>query len=295
MANVLGIDLGATKLLAHIINEQGRIEFKLRMETGAHSNPERIISLITELAEKIHRTKVPFAAVGIGFPGLVDPSARIAMSSVMLTGFYEFPLAESVEKLLKKPCVLDNDVNNAARAELQIRSVHGTSDMLFLAVGTGIGGALVLNGQLWRGASGLAGEIGHISISRTGVLCKCGRHGCIGNLASGSAIERALGIAPGTLAQAIAQHHPGVEDAIQNAAEALGVGLVNALNLLNIPLIVIGGGIALAKTHYLAIVRTTVQREAIAEIAAACKIERTLAGYTAGATGAALLAKEYFS
>jgi glucokinase len=248
------------------------------------------------------------SAVGLGFPGLADTARGVARSSVMLDGWREVALAKRVALATGLECAVDNDVNAAALAELRARGVPGAGAgtsagaggrsgddgaMLFVAVGTGIGGALALGGRLYRGASGVAGEIGNTTVDLHGPRCFCGRRGCLNALASGTAIERRLGIAPGTLAAHVAADADGrAWPVLEQAAWALGAGLANAINLLNPELIVLGGGVARLGARFLAAVERAAREEAFAEAAAACRIEAARAGYEAGAVGAALLAHE---
>jgi glucokinase len=211
-------------------------------------------------------------------------------SSVMLDGWHDVPLARRIAARVGVPCRVDNDVNTAAIAEAHVRG--GARAMVFVAVGTGIGGALVLDGRLWRGASGVAGEIGNMTIARDGRRCRCGRRGCLNTVASGSAIERALGLRPNALARG-AGSRARVRRAARIAAEALGVGLGNVMNLLNPSLVVIGGGVAFLGAGFLETLRRRARAEAFSEATRACRLERTRAGYEAGAIGAALLALSY--
>ncbi|HEY3011467.1 MAG TPA: ROK family protein, partial [Gemmatimonadales bacterium] len=202
----------------------------------------------------------------------------------------DVPLAELVTKALGVPCVVDNDVNCAAVAELDERRDDPPDSMLFVAVGTGIGGAITLGNRLWRGHTGVAGEIGNVTIDRHGPTCWCGRRGCLNTYASGTAMEQQLG--PGvSLNDHVVSGHPRLDAILDEAAEALGIGLANALNLLNPALVVLGGGVAQLGQRWLEVVARTARAEAFPE-AGQCGFELARAGYQAGAVGAALLGIE---
>jgi glucokinase len=208
----------------------------------------------------------------------------------MLDGWHEVALADELGAATGLPCAVDNDVNAAAVCEAAARGLGGES-MLFIAIGTGIGGAITLGREVWRGASGVAGEIGNIVVDRGGPRCWCGRRGCLNALASGSAIERAAGIPPGSLAARWAAGDVDVANAVDDAARALATAIGNAINLLNPSLVVLGGGVAQLGPRWLATVRRHLVGQAFVEAASVCRVELAQSGYEAGARGAAIIAR----
>jgi glucokinase len=266
----LGLDLGGTKLLACGVDRDGRVAYRRREPTGRGLSPERALALLAEVAGDARRAMGGVDAVGVGFPGLVDHRRGVVRSSVMLDGWRDVPLAAELAARIGAPCAIDNDANAAALREGALR---GSGDLLFVAVGTGIGGALLLGGALWRGASGLAGEIGHVAIARDGRPCACGRRGCVNRYASGTALDQA-----------------GAE--LADAAAALGAAIGSALNLLAVPLVVLGGGVAERGRAYLDAIAEHARRECFREIGDACAFELARGGYDAAAHGAALLARQ---
>ena len=287
----LGVDIGGSKLLASVVADGGQPLAEARQETGRATVPSDIVQRVAELVWRFGAEGRAPHAIGIGIPGLCDFSAGVVRSSIMLDGWRDVPLARAVSDATGLPCVVDNDVNAAAACELALRAPSGGS-MLFVAVGTGIGGALTFGQEVWRGANGLAGEIGNMVIDRGGPRCWCGRRGCLNTLASGSAIEAAAGIPAGTLASRYAAGELAVLRAVDAAAQALAIGLGNAINLLNPSLVVLGGGVAQLGGLWLDAVRGRLRDEAFAEASSACRVELALAGYEAGARGAALIARE---
>jgi len=275
----LGIDLGGSKLLACGIDARGEVGLRVRRPTGRGFGPDAALAAIAELASNACTALGGLDAIGLGFPGLVDHRRGIARSSTMLDGWHDVALAARVTDALGVPCVIDNDVNTAALHEHARRGV----DLLYVAVGTGIGGALVLGGALWRGAGGFAGELGHVSIDHAGPPCACGRRGCVHLYASGSAIEAAAGQAP-------RGRDGGAHPAVIAAADALGVAIGSALNVLDVALVVLGGGVAELGPAYVDAVAARARRECFREIGEACVVSASLGGYDAGALGAAALA-----
>jgi glucokinase len=286
----IGFDLGGSKLLACLTEEDGTIVRRAVRPTGRATGPEEACRLMLDAAEELRNACGTFRAAGVGFPGQVDFPGGVARASVMLDGWREVPLADQLADALGVPCVVDNDVNAAAVAELKQREDEPPESMLFVAVGTGIGGAITLGNRLWRGHTGVAGEIGNVTIDRHGPICWCGRKGCLNTSASGAAIEDQL--EPGVpLSQQVQRGHPLLDRAIDQAAVALGIGIANALNLLNPALVVLGGGVAELGQAWLDKVAATARAEAFPE-AGQCRFELARAGYEAGSVGAALLAME---
>lgn len=273
----LGIDLGGSKLLACGLDDHDGVGFRVRRPTGRGFGPDAALAAVRALAADACTALGGLDAIGIGVPGLVDHARGVARSSTMLDGWHDVALADHVSTALGIACVIDNDVNTAALHE---HARRGAADLLYVAVGTGIGGALVLGGALWRGTGGFAGELGHVSIDRAGLPCACGRRGCVHLYASGSAIDAALHGAP------IDAAHPAVIE----AANALGIAIGSALNVLDLPLVVLGGGVAELGPAYIEVVAARARRECFREIGAACVIAASLGGYDAGALGAAQLA-----
>jgi glucokinase len=283
---LLGIDLGGTKLLARMGGD-GATAFGMRAATGRAMGPDAALDAIERVVAEA-RAHGEVEAVGVGFPGLVDHARGVARSSVMLDGWRDVPLAVLLEERLGIPCAVDNDVNAAALHELELRRAP---DMLFVAVGTGIGGALVLDGRLHRGG-GFAGEIGHVVIERGGRPCDCGRRGCVNRYASGTAIEAEGGLEAGGL-RARADHVASVlAPTLAASADALGVAIGSALNLLDVPLVVLGGGVAQLGPAYVDAVGASARRECFSEIGQGCAFEAAAGGYDGAALGAVALAAQ---
>ncbi|MEJ7598831.1 MAG: ROK family protein [Kofleriaceae bacterium] len=269
---VLGIDLGGTKLLACGLDDDDATRYRVRLPTGRAFGPAAALDAIEGVVRDARRVLGTLDAIGIGVPGLVDHRRGSVFSSTILEGWTEVPLADTVSRRVDLPCTIDNDVNVAAIHEHHVRDA---SELLYVAIGTGIGGALVLDGTLRRGARGVAGELGHVCIERAGPRCACGRRGCVALYASGTA----LGPSP-------------TDAAVRDAAEALAVAIGSVLNVLDVPLVVLGGGVVELGPTYVERVAARVRQECFREIGDACVIEVSRAGYDTAALGAAMLARQ---
>jgi len=263
MSLTIGLDIGGTKLLGGVVGADGRI-----VETSRRPTPtdgaavgRAVIEIIRELAGR-HVVQ----AVGIAATGLVDAArSRVLFSSNL--GWRDEPLREHVQRAVDVPVVVENDANAAAWAEFRFGAARDAGDsMVMVTVGTGIGGGIVLGGQLVRGAHGIAAELGHTLAVRDGHPCGCGRHGCLEQYASGNALARfareAATADPKAAAELIrdadgdpakitgpmvtAAAHAGDPVALGAFAQAgywLGQGLADMVQMLDPEVIVVGGGV----------------------------------------------------
>ena len=187
MALTVGVDVGGTKVAAGVVDEDGQVVAQLRRATSAQVEgaAERTIAeLVLELA-----ATHPVEAVGVGAAGLVDETRSVVRFAPNL-GWREQPLRELLETATNLPVVVENDANAAAWAEYRFGAARGRDDVVMVTVGTGIGGALILGGSLYRGGFGQAGEVGHLVLDPDGPACGCGRRGCWEQFASGNALLR---------------------------------------------------------------------------------------------------------
>lgn len=286
---VLGIDLGGTKARS-VLLVGGEVRWARTDPTGRDLDPERATNLVLEvLAEAAaHAGPAGVASVGVGVPGPVRPGTGVVRSSVILDGWDEVPFASMLSGRTGLAVGVDNDVNHAARAEWWVRGGAGGEgpDLLFVGIGTGVGGALVLDGRVRAGAGGMAGEIGHVAGGEPAERCDCGRRGCISVSVGGRSLERRLRLAPGGLSAAVAAGGAAA-DLLAEGARRLGAVVADALHLLDLPLVVLGGGVAEAP-GFVDGVREGVRANALAEVRDACTVEPAAAGYDAAAVGAAL-------
>jgi glucokinase len=286
----VGIDIGGSKLLAVLVDADGDVvEWTRRPNDTSMSQSELLQSICDvcdEFARSAQRSPV---AVGVGYPGFVNHGSGRVRSSVILPRVGGLDLAESVQRAVGGRCFVDNDVNCAALAEVYERSVTGS--MLFVAVGTGIGGAVILDGRLWRGAQGVAGEIGHVTWRADGPMCICGARGCLHVYSSGLAVERRLGVPTGSLRTVDGAGLDAAWPIIEESARILGSVLASSANLLDVERVAVGGGLAELGPRYLDAIRRGFDESAMAEVAEATTIEAATVGWRAGALGAARMAQ----
>jgi predicted NBD/HSP70 family sugar kinase len=192
----LGIDIGGTKTDAVALDERSDMVARLRLPTGfgADAVVDTAVAAIEQLAERTLTPLRSFSSIGIGIPGTVDTATGVVTHAVNL-GVEELDLAAALERRLAVEVQVENDVKAAALGAFELLfpprdSALEQHSMAYLNLGTGLAAGLVLNGKLWRGSRGTAGEIGHIPVDPQGVLCPCGQRGCLETVASGSAIAR---------------------------------------------------------------------------------------------------------
>jgi glucokinase len=257
---VIGVDLGATKILTGIVHDSGRVEATVLAQTP-QTGPEAVVEAIAKSVEAVTaRTGLRPRRAGVGVPGPLTVGKGVVFEPPNLRGWKNVPLRELLAPRLGVPVVLENDANAAACAEWWVGAGRGTRHMLYITVSTGVGGGLILDGQIYRGASDTAGEIGHVVIDPSGPVCPCGRRGHLEAIAAGPAIVRwvreqvALGRST-TLADHVrmgAEHVAAAaeaddelaREAFTRAGRYVGYAVGSMLNLLNPEIVVIGGGVA---------------------------------------------------
>ncbi len=266
---ILGIDLGGTKILTAVTNPQGKILSRDHSITPALKGHKAVIHSILESAYRaLGQADVDISdliAVGVGAPGLINPETGILLTSPNLPGWQDIPLRDTIQEKLGKKTFLINDANAAALGEFYFGVARGIRNFIYITISTGIGGGIVIDGKIYSGAIGGAGEVGHMTIDDDGPICNCGNRGCWETLASGTALAREArhrieeGMRTSILEYAEGDMRKVTAQVIQDAAERgdnlakeligqtgyyLGVGLANLINIFNPELIVIGGGLS---------------------------------------------------
>ncbi len=311
---VAGIDIGGTKSLGVVIDEQGVVVAESRVPTP--QGAEALLSTVEALVEDLGNVVGEISAVGVGVPGLVtaDGLFRFAPN---LAEVRELPVGALLRERLDIPVVVDNDANAAAWAEHKSGAAVGVDNLVLITLGTGIGTGVVLDGKIQRGAYGFAGEVGHIIVDPDGAMCPCGRRGCWETLASGRGLARMgrelvesgrgnaiLVLAGGDIALIRGEHvtraaRRGDEDALtllKQFAWNIGLGLANASAILDPELVLLGGGLVAEldlliddiRVAHSELVMGAGHREPL-------RIEPVALGERAGAMGAAFLGAEAVS
>jgi len=312
----IGIDLGGTKIGTGLVGGDGRIIAHDYEPTRAVEGQRAVIGRMLDGARRVmaqagvHGSQV--AAVGIGAPGFLDIEAGVVVAPPNLPGWERVPLKQLIEDQLGISTFLENDANAAALGEYRFGAGRGAEHMIYVTASTGIGGGLILDGKLYHGESGGAGEIGHMTIMPDGPRCGCGNHGCLEALASGTAIARVArervtrgaptliaNLAEGDperitaklVAEAAGQGDEVAEDILAEAMNYLGIGMANLVNLFNPQVIVIGGGLTNIGEKLFGPVRQVIDRRAFRATAQAVRVAPAELGDNVGVLGAAAVAQ----
>ncbi len=317
---IVGVDLGGTNIVVGVLPMEGGDPLALRSlpteaGRGAKYVVDRIVGMVREAIGTVVAeqggTRADVAGIGIGSPGPLDRSTGTVLETPNL-GWRNFPLRDLIANAVGLPAALDNDANCATYGEWWLGAGRGTSTLVGLTLGTGIGGGIVLNGEIYHGVNDGAGEIGHMSIDSNGRRCKCGNYGCLEAYASGPAIAlRAVegleagtdsvlpdlvggkleDITAATVYEAVLLGDAYASEVMRDTARFLGTGVANIINVLNPEMIVIAGGVTLAGDHLFLPLRAEVRRRAFKSAEAACTIVSAQLQGTAGVIGAAAVFK----
>jgi glucokinase len=291
------VDFGGTKLMVGIVREDG-VVVALRSVPTPRRSPDAVADesarILTALTEERGIDLTQLVGVGSTVPGMADASAGLLRLAPAL-GWRDLPFASMLEERLGLKARIANDVNACAVAEQRYGAAQGVRNFLWMTVSTGIGGALVIDGRLYEGGGGLAGEIGHINVERHGAPCGCGRHGCLEAMAAGLAIARRgreAGLDVVSAREVASLARAGESRAvavIEETAVYLGRALAVAVNLLDPDLIVLGGGVSGSLDLMRDTILHTVLEEAVVSKGREPRIIGTPLGQQAALIGAATL------
>ncbi|MFJ6742995.1 ROK family protein [Streptomyces sp. NPDC091279] len=302
MRHVIALDVGGTGMKAALIAADGTLLHRARRATGREHGPDAVVETILGFAADLAAYGVeylgePASAAGVAVPGIVDDRLGTAVYSANL-GWRDVPLRDLLSRRLAGvPVALGHDVRTGGLAEGRIGAGRGADRFLFVALGTGIAGAIGIEGRVEAGAHGFAGEIGHIVVRPGGAVCPCGRRGCLERYASAAAVSESWAAATGDpaadaadCARAVLSGDPNAVRIWRTAVDALADGLVTALTLLDPRTLIVGGGLAEAGETLF-----TPLREAVAARVTFEKPPSILPaalGENAGCLGAGLLARD---
>ena len=314
-AIALGIDLGGTKILSAVINSRGEILARDYGITPAEKDHKSIIGATVESVGKtIDRAHISISeliTVGLAVSGLSSPETGILFTSPHLPGMRDVPILEIIEKRLGKKIFLINDANAAALGEMHFGAARGFRDIIYITLSTGIGGGIIIDGRIYTGTIGTAGELGHMTINDEGPLCECGNRGCWETLASGTALAReaARRIKEGIETSIL--HHAGgdiekitakevhvaarendnlAKELIATTGYYIGVGLANLVNIFNPEIIVIGGGLSNIGDMLLKPAYEEAERRAFVQPYQSVRFALVELGRNSGVIGAAVFA-----
>ncbi|MEA5624944.1 ROK family protein [Nostoc sp. UHCC 0251] len=295
MTLILALDFGGTKLAAALVNVGSKkwLRYERRL-SPANANASTDLEIMRSLIYSLLQDAKP-AAIGVSFGGPVDASTGTVRLSHHVAGWENIPLKGLLEEEFGVSVGVDNDANVAALGEHRFGAGQGYDSLFYITVSTGVGGGWILNGQPWRGAGGMAGEIGHMVVDPAGPVCLCGKRGCVERLASGpymaqnareilenqqsrsqehqrgemlrGLVKNNLTLLTGQLvAEAAAAGDDLAKEVLYKAAWALGVGIGNVANLMNPQRFVLGGGVTKAGENFWQVVRQVARDTALPEV-----------------------------
>jgi len=298
---VVGVDVGGTNIKLGVVGPSGQVIVRNSFATKPFASSR--IKLISALSREIEASiitagldKKQVAGVGIGLPGLVDYEKGVVRFLPNIPGWRVVHLRSILQKRVKLPVFVDNDVKVITLAESKFGAGRGVKDLVCLTLGTGVGAGLILNGQLYRGDGNAAGELGHMPLNEHGPKCNCGGFGCfetyVGNRALSALASRVMGKPGTTIEEMFALAQKGNKKALlfwKTAAGHIGNGLVGIVNLLNPRLIIIGGGISHNEKFLFRTITNTIRRRAMSLQGSAFKVKRAQFKDDAGIIGAYVL------
>lgn len=312
----IGVDLGGTNTKVGLVSRKGKIIAERDLITKDYKGRQEligaIISGIEELMLRRGLRKTDLLGIGIGMPGLVDIERGVVHYLVNIPGWNNVSVARLFEEHYEVPTSLDNDVNVMALGELVFGAGRGTKNMLCITLGTGVGGALIIDGKLYRGSTLSAGEIGHMPINIDGPRCNCGGFGCLERYVGSQFIaksavdcikkgektsipklvnDRLSEITPEVISEAARYGDKLAVRIWQDTGRYLGIALAGAVNLLNPERIVIGGGVAGAGKVLFDAIRAGIKQRAMKLPAKTVKVVRAELGENAGVIGASVLVR----
>jgi len=306
----LGMDIGGTGMRAALVDQGGQfrsdfVDVERDADTLVH-----IAKVTQQLRDEASKSGLAIERVGIGLAGIVDPTTEILISSPTMVSMEGLNFRKEIQEITGIMTVINNDANSAGYAEWMFGAGKGSQNCVSLFIGTGIGGAIVLDGRLFVGKDGVAGEIGHMILDPNGPECPCGARGCLEQLASGTAIERYVTtklseghpslllqsflegkkISGKEIAEAAKKGDQLAVEAYEEAAKWLGIGISTLSNLLNMEVAVVGGGVMAVSQLLMPTILDMVDKYTMKVQKKTLTVKRNELGREAGTIGAALLA-----
>ncbi len=260
----IGVDLGGTSIKFGLVNNEGKIKKKFSLDTHAEEGPDAVINQIKKGIDELLKSKQKIVGIGIGTPGSVIQKKGTVENPPNFKGWESIPLGSIIKNEFNKKVFVENDANAAAIGEMIFGAGRKYENFIMVTLGTGVGGGIIIDGKIYRGESGAAGEIGHLSIEEYGNQCKCGSRGCIetyiGNNYLIEHVKKELPLHKNSKLNVLIQDGETltpklIHDAyllkdyyaemiITDAAFKLGVALSSIINVLDIPTVIIGGGVS---------------------------------------------------
>ncbi|MGA1868861.1 MAG: ROK family protein [bacterium] len=307
----IGIDLGGTNLRGGAVTMDGHITHSAIKPTHAQQGVEHVIHNLKACIDELiaSQNPSPLLGIGIGCPGIIEIKSGVIHTSPNLPGWNDVPLKQIIEEHFRVPVYIENDANTIAYGEKWYGAGRTVSSLICLTLGTGVGGGIILDGKIWHGCMGMAGEVGHMTIIYDGITCNCGNRGCLEAYASASAlVKRTLELLneghKSTLSHICGKGEEVTAEIIYKAAKEndalsrrilhdigiyLGIGIATLINLLNPEMIVIGGGMSHSWDMFYPSMVEEIRKRAFDIPVKSAQIVRAQLGDNAGIIGAVAL------
>ncbi|TDJ06938.1 MAG: ROK family protein [Deltaproteobacteria bacterium] len=310
--NVIGIDIGGTNLRGAVVDSKGKILKKYSLSSEANVGIDNLINNLIDLINNL-RADFKITGIGIGIPGILDSKKGIITQAPNIKNAANYPIIKVLNSRIKPrlPLVIENDANCAAFGEYKFGAGLGFKTLIMITLGTGVGGGIILNGEIWNGAHGMGGEIGHIKIYPDGNKCNCGNRGCLESYSSLVGIKNMIkkGLTENKINKKLLEKikstkHDKLPELFYEEAKsgnsfskrlweefgkALGIGISSLTNLLNVEIVVIGGGIANAWQMFIPSTKKAVKENTLIGPYQKLKISKSKLKNDAGILGAASL------
>jgi glucokinase len=289
---IAGIDLGGTQVRVAVAHPDGHIVATSRNYTTALRTPRRVVDWASDqITRLVEGEKV--LCVGIGAPGPTNPSRGTLINPPNLPGWRNVPLAAMLREILDCPAYLENDANLAGLGEYHHGAGRGTHTMVYITWSTGVGAGLILDGRLFSGAHGAAGEVGHMILDPHGPLDSCGQHGCVEVYCGGGALARTTGSTAAALFDEAASGNGEAANWVREAATQMGYALINVANLFDPEVIVMGGGVTRSWRQVAPVMEQVLRSSPFIKPNRRPRLRRARLGDRAGQVGAVEWAREH--
>jgi len=311
--NVIGIDVGGTNLRGALVGADGKIKKRMKIASGADQGIETVIGNLVSLIGSVSEGEY-VSAVGFGIPGIIDFKDGIITQAPNISNVNNYPIRQNLHSRIGDGIgvIVENDANCAAVGEWWMGAGKDVDSLVMITLGTGVGGGIIFDGKLWRGADGFGGEVGHMTIYPGGPRCNCGNYGCLEVYSSATGIRRMVKEtlsdpdAATALRDLVRDEDPGrIPEVVMKAASdgdeaalkiweqfgtALGIGMASLVNILNVEMIVIGGGVSQAWDLFIDRAIAELKRRALRAPAERVKVMKSVLGDDEGIIGASYLA-----
>lgn len=302
----LGIDIGGTNIRGKIISEEGKTLGERKTLSDAHMGISRLMENLAGLIEGFAGEGV--SAIGIGIPGTVDRASGTLVQAPNIANTKNFPFTEVLSEKIGSatPVFIENDASCAALGEYRAGAGRGSNSMVMITLGTGFGGGIILDGRLWSGENGFAGEVGHMTINPSGPLCACGARGCIETYVSQVAIKRIVrehpqlrerlagteeSALPESLAELAREKDQAAISVWNDFGANLGVGISILVNILDVKTVVVGGGLSGAWELFIGKAVEEAETRCLGGMQRGLQVKRAALGDDAGVLGACYVAE----